>query len=99
METKKSGVELKPKDAVRRILEAAGATVSDKEAFWLGHHMERFVNHARKPGELGEGCGEINPLRADGYECGQARASSRPTGWRGQPRARGCYGGCSERRV
>lgn len=44
--------ELKPKDAVRRILEAAGAEVSDKEAFWLGHHMERFVNHARKHGEL-----------------------------------------------
>jgi len=45
-------VELKPKDAVRRILEAAGAEVSDKEAFWLGHHMERFVNHTRKHGEL-----------------------------------------------
>jgi integron integrase len=44
--------ELKPKDAVRRILEAAGAEVSDKEAFWLGHHMERFVNHTRKHGEL-----------------------------------------------
>jgi hypothetical protein len=28
--------ELKPKDAVRRILEAAGAEVSDKEAFWIG---------------------------------------------------------------
>ena len=44
--------ELKPKDAVRRILGAAGAEVSDKEAFWLGHHMERFVNHTRKHGEL-----------------------------------------------
>jgi hypothetical protein len=46
--------ELKLKDAVRRILEAAGAEVSDKEAFWLGHHMERFVNHTRKHGELRE---------------------------------------------
>ena len=44
--------ELKPKDAVRRILEAAGAEISDKEAYWLGHHMERFVNHTRKHGEL-----------------------------------------------
>lgn len=47
-----SGAELKPKDAVRRILAAAGAVVSDKEAFWLGCHMERFVNHTRKHGEL-----------------------------------------------
>jgi hypothetical protein len=29
-----------------------GGEVSDKEAFWLGHHMERFVNHTRKHGEL-----------------------------------------------
>lgn len=43
---------LKPKEAVRRILEAAGAVVSDKEAFWLGYHMERFVNHTRLHGEL-----------------------------------------------
>jgi hypothetical protein len=27
---------LKPKEAVRRILDAAGAEVSDKEAFWIG---------------------------------------------------------------
>jgi hypothetical protein len=52
---KTAKVELKPKDAVRRILEAAGAEVSDKEAYWLGHHMERFVNHTRKHGEL-RGC-------------------------------------------
>jgi len=51
-QNKALSVELKPKDAVRRILEAAGAEVSDKEAFWLGHHMERFVNHTRKHGEL-----------------------------------------------
>ena len=46
------GANLKPKEAVRRILEAAGAEVSDKEAFWLGYHMERFVNHTRLHGEL-----------------------------------------------
>jgi len=44
--------ELKPKDAVRRILTAAGAVLSDKDAYWLGYHMERFVNHTRKYGEL-----------------------------------------------
>ena len=49
--TKRRG-ELKPKDAVRRIFTAAGAELSDKDAFWLGHHMERFVNHTRKCGEL-----------------------------------------------
>jgi hypothetical protein len=27
---------LNPKGAVRRILDAAGAEVSDKEAFWIG---------------------------------------------------------------
>ena len=47
-----ANTELKPKDAVRRILEAAGAEVTDKEAYWLGYHMERFVNHTRKHGEL-----------------------------------------------
>ena len=44
--------ELKPNDAVRRILEAAGAEVPGKEAYWLGYDMERFVNHTRKEGEL-----------------------------------------------
>jgi hypothetical protein len=44
--------DLKPRDAVRRILEATGAEMADREAFWLGHHMERFVNHTRKHGEL-----------------------------------------------
>ena len=51
-QNKALSVELRPKDAVRRILEAAGAEVSDKDAFWLGHHMERFVNHTRKHGEI-----------------------------------------------
>jgi len=43
---------LKPKDSVRRLLTAAGVGVPDKEAYWLGFHMERFVNHTRKHGEL-----------------------------------------------
>ena len=43
---------LKPKESVRRLLTAAGVGVPDKEAYWLGFHMERFVNHTRKHGEL-----------------------------------------------
>ena len=43
---------LKAKDSVRRILSAAGAEVPEKEAYWLGVHMERFVKHAREHGEL-----------------------------------------------
>jgi len=43
---------LKPKDSVRRILTAAGVEPSDKDAYWLGRHMERFVAHARMHGEL-----------------------------------------------
>ena len=43
---------LKPKESVRRLLTAAGIGVPDKEAYWLGFHMERFVNHTRKHGEL-----------------------------------------------
>jgi len=37
---------------VRRILTAAGVESSDKDAYWLGRHMERFVAHARMHGEL-----------------------------------------------
>jgi hypothetical protein len=37
---------------VRRILAASGAVTPDKEAYWLGFHMERFVKHVRKAGEL-----------------------------------------------
>jgi integron integrase len=44
--------ELRPKPAVRRILEAAGVKPSDAEAFWLGVHMEQFVAYVRKHGEL-----------------------------------------------
>ena len=51
MEQTASG-ELKPKEAVRRIIMAAGVEVPDREAYWLGFHMERFVKHARELGEL-----------------------------------------------
>lgn len=44
--------ELKPREAVRRIIDAAGAQVPDPEAYWLGLHMESFVKHARQHGEL-----------------------------------------------
>lgn len=43
---------LVPKPGVRRILDAAGVHPSDTEAFWLGIHMEQFVSHTRKHGEL-----------------------------------------------
>jgi integron integrase len=43
---------LKPKDSVRRLLTAAGIGVPDREAYWLGFHMERFVVHTRQHGEL-----------------------------------------------
>jgi len=38
---------LKPK-GVRNILTAAGVEPSDKDAYWLGKHMERFVPYVRK---------------------------------------------------
>lgn len=43
---------LVPRPGVRRILEAAGVNPSDREAYWLGTHMERFVRYARKHCEL-----------------------------------------------
>jgi hypothetical protein len=46
-------IELKPRDAVMRILESAGAgPVRNEEAFWLGHNMEQFVKFAREHCEL-----------------------------------------------
>lgn len=45
------GLDLKPKDAVRRILEAAGVELPDRDAYWMGVHMERFVSHTRLHGE------------------------------------------------
>lgn len=47
-----TSLPLKPSDAVRRILGAAGVTVPDREAYWLGFHMERFVRHTRSHSEL-----------------------------------------------
>ena len=43
---------LKPKDLVRRILTGYGLVDPGKQAYWLGLHMECFVNHTRKHGEL-----------------------------------------------
>jgi len=36
-----------PSDGVRRILAAAGTQITEKDAYWLGLHMIRFVNFAR----------------------------------------------------
>lgn len=44
--------QFEPKDSVRRVLTAAGVTVPDKKAFWLGFEMERFVRHTRKQSAL-----------------------------------------------
>jgi len=44
--------ELVPTNGVRRILDAAGAKIPDAEAYWLGLHMNRFVNYARTNCEL-----------------------------------------------
>jgi integron integrase len=41
-----------PSDGVRRILAAAGAQIPDRDAYWLGLHMLRFVNYARIHCEL-----------------------------------------------
>ncbi len=45
-------IDQRPKPGVRRILEAAGVNPPDREAFWLGTHMEGFVRHARRHFEL-----------------------------------------------
>lgn len=44
--------ELVPKPGVRRILDASGIAVADSSAYWMGIHMERFVNHTRIHCEL-----------------------------------------------
>ena len=80
---------LKPKGAVRRILTAAGAELPDKEAFWQGYHMKRFVNHTRKHGELGGCVFLINRPRA-----GALRVKRKGAGTGGRrERARGLRGG------
>ena len=45
-------LEMVPSDGVRRILAAAGAHITDQDAYWLGLHMIRFVNYARIHCEL-----------------------------------------------
>ena len=40
--------DMKSKDSVQRILTAAGAEPSDKDAYWQGKYMERFVRYVRK---------------------------------------------------
>ena len=39
-------------DAVRRILASAGVEIPDKNAYWLGQHMEWFVKFRRAHCEL-----------------------------------------------
>ena len=41
-----------PSEGVKRILAATGAQISDRDAYWLGLHMIRFVNYARIHCEL-----------------------------------------------
>ena len=41
-----------PKESVKRLLAAAGVVVPDREAYWLGFRMERFVVYTRQHGEL-----------------------------------------------
>ena len=43
---------LKPKEWVSRVIAAVGVRVPDKEAYWLGFHMERFLAYCRKQGGL-----------------------------------------------
>jgi len=72
-----SNVEiLKPKDSVRRILTAAGVTPSDKDAYWLGKHMERFVAFARKHCELLE-----LPLAIESYLASRRVEDPVPADW------------------
>jgi integron integrase len=43
---------LKPKEWVSRLIAAVGVRVPDKEAYWLGFHLERFLTYCRKQGGL-----------------------------------------------
>jgi len=40
----------KPQDWVSRVIAAVGVEVTDKDAYWLGFHMERFLAYCRKHG-------------------------------------------------
>jgi integron integrase len=40
----------KPQAWVSRVIAAVGVEVTDKDAYWLGFHMERFLEYCRKHG-------------------------------------------------
>jgi integron integrase len=70
MDTPASPV-LVPKDSVRRILASAGVEIPDKDAYWLGLHMERFVNYCRAHCELLE-----LPVCAESYRASVAQGGA-----------------------
>jgi len=74
MET--SPVALKPKESVRRVLASAGVAVPDKEAYWLGFHMERFVGYTRRHGELLD-----LPAAAEAYRVFVQQSVPAPPDW------------------
>jgi len=43
---------LVPKEWVSRVIATVGVKVTDKDAYWLGFHMERFLVYCRKHGAL-----------------------------------------------
>jgi hypothetical protein len=43
----------KPQEWVSRVLAAVGVEVTDKDAYWLGFHMERFLAYCLKQGSSG----------------------------------------------
>jgi integron integrase len=44
--------QLVPAPGVKRILDAVGVKIPNREAYWIGYHMERFVSFARRQCEL-----------------------------------------------
>jgi hypothetical protein len=40
----------KPREWVSRVIVAVGVEVTDKDAYWLGFHMERFLAYCQKHG-------------------------------------------------
>jgi integron integrase len=68
--------DLHPKPGVRRILDAAGVHPPEEEAYWLGFHMERFVRHARRHGELLD-----LPVAAEAYLAFIRTADPPPPAW------------------
>ena len=41
-----------PQECVSRVIAAVGVEVTDKDAYWLGFHMERFLAHYRNRAAL-----------------------------------------------